>query len=1253
MIPRARVQIQDPEIHLESIYTPLPVAFRLDVLPFIFIYTTLCILFLSRPDCETILTILTSLMVFTHALAFLITEWSVDVKAWMHYSYLSFIHLGPRYLNSTQICAKVTNARAGSPKQIVPLQFPFLDTMTAKQEHEEIEESVKDSATITFNYQQVKCCAHNVEVNTLLWRLFKGEKVGSEKDHSCCFRRLEFPDHNELQSYVQSTGYSSDKLLASAKSKWEDNDFTIPMPTFTELLKEQLVAPFFVFQFFCMLLWCLDEYVYYSLMTLAMLVVFECTVVKQRQRNMEMMHQMRHAPHHCLVYRSKKWQQIWSTEIVPGDLCSLDASNVSNLGVKKKDSSDESMDVLVPCDLLLLSGSCIVNESMLSGESVPLRKESLQLDADEKGSEKLDIDDTSGSKHRKHVVFGGTRVLQITHDDATFKHVPSPPNRGCVAYVLRTGFGTTKGSLMRTILYSSQRVTANNVEAMFFIAFLLIFALTAAGYVLSQGLQDQTRSRFKLLLHCVMIITSVVPPELPMELSLAVTTSLLALIKHQIFCTEPFRIPFAGRIDVFCFDKTGTLTSDDFTMLGVTGLPSKAKLEGACDDQIQLQHLQELDLITAENLPMESVLILAGCQSLVELHGEVTGDPIEKIALESVGWSLNAKHELLVQPEYHSRLHDSVKFMSIVHRYSFSSELKRMSTVAVVEYTNRDGKQSSRPKSTELFLLCKGAPEALESLYASKPASYECVYRHYASRGCRVLALGYRMLNTDGRVDYKNTKLSRAEAEKDLIFAGFLVLHCPLKKDTKRTIRELLQSKHEVVILTGDNVLTAIDVAGQIGIHAEKKPLILTRKKKKSALLEWRSAEQHNLETESDIRHSFDLDRLADLASQYHLCLTGDGITAFYQSELEPSKSERAYDEEQKAMESFMQILEKVSIHCSVFARTSPIQKKQVIMALNRSGKGTAMCGDGTNDVGALKQAHVGISIVSAPKLERAYRKVADAVQTSTIQHRMDRIQLENESSQVVRLGDASIASPFTSKSSSIRVTRQLVRQGRCTLVTTIQMYKILGINCLVTAYYLSALFSRGVKSGDQQITISGFGIALFFLFLSRSRSAKKLCNERPPRGVFTPIVILSILGQFVIHLSCLLGALAVAEPYLDPDDPSMHPDGKFAPSVINSIMFIVSTVMQLNTFVANYRGAPFMESFWKHKLLSYASMVCYALLGMLLFEIFPPLNELFELVPLPDSEVRGQVLRVLLGDTAMTLFFETMLLQLGKRLSH
>jgi manganese-transporting P-type ATPase len=96
------------------------------------------------------------------------------------------------------------------------------------------------------------------------------------------FGKLPYPSsqHPPLSTYQSPRGLSSSEL-ASAASLYGKNEFNIPVPSFVELFGEHATAPFFVFQIFCVALWCLDEYWYYSLFTLFMLIVFECTTVTQ------------------------------------------------------------------------------------------------------------------------------------------------------------------------------------------------------------------------------------------------------------------------------------------------------------------------------------------------------------------------------------------------------------------------------------------------------------------------------------------------------------------------------------------------------------------------------------------------------------------------------------------------------------------------------------------------------------------------------------------------------------------------------------------------------------------------------------------------------------------------------------------------------------------------------------------------------------------------------------------------------------
>lgn len=70
----------------------------------------------------------------------------------------------------------------------------------------------------------------------------------------------------------------------------------------------------------------------------------------------------------------------------------------------------------IPCDMILLDGGCIANEAMLSGESTPQSKESVRLRPEE------DLFDLADSGDRLHVLFGGTKVLQVTpSSDAPLK----------------------------------------------------------------------------------------------------------------------------------------------------------------------------------------------------------------------------------------------------------------------------------------------------------------------------------------------------------------------------------------------------------------------------------------------------------------------------------------------------------------------------------------------------------------------------------------------------------------------------------------------------------------------------------------------------------------------------------------------------------------------------------------------------------------------------------------------------------------
>jgi cation-transporting ATPase 13A1 len=510
-VPPTVTTIQDGLIDHITLYRPVAWFQRLDVFPFLIVY--LLSIFVITTDYENLkfpFLIVFPIGLSLHLLLFLFAQSSVDFRC----------ILGKKKVKDiTQaVYVHVHAAKNAGKDRMVPLMFlpPVKGATTSVNLFGE-EYGI---SPVIFSFQEVTYC-YNIPKAT--------------------FFRLNYPVKSvDGEKFVKWQGHTTQENVIAAYRRWGINEFNIPMPHFLDLYMEHLVAPFFVFQVLCLFLWSLDDYWYYSAFTLIMLMFFEGVMCNQRLNSVAMMRNMRRPPYKIFVYRCGSWSFVDSDNILPGDILSITAdqtiyaSDITESGLLRQRKPESNFEgKVLPCDILLIKGNCVVNEAMLTGESIPKVKESFNSEDNDIETMKTD-DITRKSIWNRHILLGGTLIQQHSNPfeySNNLCKIPHAPDYGCIGIAIRTGFATTQGELMRKILFATEGTSGASKDTFAFIAVLVLFALVAAGAVLQQGIQDERRNKFRLALHCIMIITSVVPPELPMELSLAV--SLISTSSHS------------------------------------------------------------------------------------------------------------------------------------------------------------------------------------------------------------------------------------------------------------------------------------------------------------------------------------------------------------------------------------------------------------------------------------------------------------------------------------------------------------------------------------------------------------------------------------------------------------------------------------------------------------------------------------------------------------------------------------------------
>ncbi|KAI8928106.1 hypothetical protein BC831DRAFT_434466 [Entophlyctis helioformis] len=999
------------------------------------------------------------------------------------------------------------------------------------------------------------------------------------------------------------------------------NSIDIGSTPIVRLVLDKVLHPFYIFQFVSVVIWIVGAYTTYAILILVMSLVSIGWEVYTSKVNEIHLRSLTRSEAICPVLRDGVLKHIDASELVVGDAVILSASETPLGGTN------------VFCDMVLIQGECVMDESALTGETVPVVKIPLPFIP----SDGANPDETilNSDRHKGHILFGGSRFGEIKPKKNWMLEragaSATDESEMAVAIVIATGFSSSKGELFRSILFPTHIDFKFNRDSYKFLCALGLVAFAAflnrCITAASEGIKWTDA-----IISSLDLITIAVPPALPLILSVGTAFSLDRLKKSLVYCINPSRINFAGRIDVMCWDKTGTLTTPELHFAGIDAAERQtfkgfsrtlgnslaaAEREGPGSDsntrtdsepviaavdgsqppdqllldfsdgrmsiasrlQVVSQSSQSWqspqrfgqidDEPSSDDLPLITLeTAMALCHGVVpDETGHLLGHALDIELVRCSGWmpvsndSLDAfasSHSLPIvcamvpaitdpaspaspgSPSANAVFVDgpsarpsavnrplagpasiSSSAMLILRRFDFDAHLQRSSVIATL------GPDPRLP----LHVITKGSPEAVRHACRSSsvPHNYFTVCQNYSVMGYYVIAVACRRLRSDELPKGTAAELASARREAmehDLDFVGFLLFSNPLKDEAISTIQILREAHIRSVIITGDNALTAIHVARElelckhavlVDIHeqevrftevpkvvphyasAEKPPTSGVHERVDSGDDEDDDIGRSGLSlggSNSRLTSGLNMGSAGNLATTSALLESADSFASFdgrryrhiddliHQLPLMPAQTEIAITGAALALlceSSDIEFVDWIVGRARIFSRVKPDQKTWLIERLIKLGKYVGMCGDGTNDCGALKAAHVGMALSDA---------------------------------------EASIVAPFTSARKQVSDAVQLVREGRCALETSFVAFKLMMSATLNQIG--SALSSNQFLFDDLAIVTA---LALFMLYTKPSRV---LVADRPTDDLFSPLVLVSILGQVAFSIGFFAINLAV-----------------------------------------------------------------------------------------------------------------------------
>ena len=659
--------------------------------------------------------------------------------------------------------------------------------------------------------------------------------------------------------------------------------------------------------------------VYLGVVLILVIVVSGVTTFLQNAKSESIMEGFKNfIPQQSTVIRDGKEQIVLATKLVPGDL------------IEVKEGAR------IPADIRIVSSNEMkVDNASLTGETEPLLRSDICSHPDK-------ILET------KNVAFFGT-LCQYGKGKGVVFSIGDNTIIGQIAGLAEsasTGKSTLRKELDHFILLIS--IIAISIGVIFFIC----------GFLLRYTFLEN-------IVFAIGIIVANVPEGMLAMITITLSVSARRLSKHQVLCKNLEAVETLGSTSCICSDKTGTLTQNRMTAEHLwynlstkqaDNLEKKGKnfsYEWSQGDEnfneLRLAAVLNTTAVFNNSLPTKEVTRLDRIK-----EGDVS-KYTEELAKANAAW----EEKLKTLPYYDREVIGDASETALIKFFQPIEDIKEVRSKYHLA-SQSDNSPASIPfnSSYKFALMCykvedpssayshivylKGAPEIIWKrckyvLHEGKDRpidrevekAFAAANKVYAKNGERVLGFARMLLPKDKFPHghgFNFKEPTNPGLPEEFSFVGLISLIDPPRETVPAAIEKCKTSGIKVIMVTGDQKLTAASIAKKIGILEDKT----------------------SLEVEEEEGCSYE-DAVAKAEA---IVIDGDMLTKAAAEDDGLPESEKG-----KKLEKW---LSKPQI---VFARTSPAQKLYIVKGCQKLGYVTAVTGDGVNDSPAIKQADIGIAM--------------------------------------------------------------------------------------------------------------------------------------------------------------------------------------------------------------------------------------------------------------------------------------------------